>query len=220
MDRYIGGEDLPIAEVRHLWRDTTKVASWESPIYAQWLAAIRDVNKELPPTRRLRVLAGDTAIDWSRIHSHAEWAALSDNNVSFADVVGSQVLEKKRKALVVLGAGHVRKSGPENTTTRIESRFQGSTFVVLMLYAGVVDRAEEDSLGLPVRVAPGLYDLAGTRVAKTGDALLYLAPRAGFTQAPPPAGSLDAEYMNEVDRRSMIEWGELRARKFLGAAAQ
>ena len=46
-----------MAEVRRIWRDTTKVASWESPIYAEWLAAIRAVNGGLPRSRRLRVLA-------------------------------------------------------------------------------------------------------------------------------------------------------------------
>lgn len=73
LDRYIGGEDVPYTEVEHIWRDTTKVASWESPIYANWLAAIRQVNKNLPASRRIRVLAGDTAIDWRRIHTHSEW---------------------------------------------------------------------------------------------------------------------------------------------------
>jgi hypothetical protein len=42
LDRYVAGEDVPLEDERHIWRDTTKVASWESPIYAEWLAAIRD----------------------------------------------------------------------------------------------------------------------------------------------------------------------------------
>jgi hypothetical protein len=87
LDRYIAGEDVPFTDVEHIWRDTTKVASWESPIYADWLAAIRQVNKTLPSSRRIRVLAGDTSIDWNRIHAHSEWAALGDNNVSFAEVI-------------------------------------------------------------------------------------------------------------------------------------
>ena len=32
LDRYIAGENLTIQEVQHIWRDTTKVASWESPV--------------------------------------------------------------------------------------------------------------------------------------------------------------------------------------------
>jgi hypothetical protein len=235
LDRYIAGEDVPMEEVRHIWRDTTKVASWESPIYAEWLAAIRAVNKDLPPARRLRVLAGDTAIDWSRIRTHADWEALGDNNISFADVVAREVLQRKHRALVVLGANHVMKFGDrttsDNTTTLLEKRYSGSTFVALMLYAGVLARSVEDSLGLRNPDKPALYTLSGTRlgqvpyrdgvlIIQAADALLYIVPRDAFTQASPPAGSLDPAYMKEVDRRSMIEWGELRARRFLGAAAQ
>jgi hypothetical protein len=235
LDRYIAGENVPIEDVRHIWRDTTKVASWESPIYAEWLAAIREVNKGLPVARRLRVLAGDTAIDWSKIHTHSDWAALGDNNISIANVVISQVLEKKHRALVVLGSAHVTKSGDgngsDNTTTRIESHYPGSTYVLMLLYVGALDPALEDQLGLPQRIAPALYELAGTPQAKARDpngslliervdALLCLGPRKGFALTLPPAGSLEPSYLKEIDRRSMIEWGELRARKFLGPAAQ
>jgi hypothetical protein len=235
LDRYIAAENVPIEDVRHIWRDTTKVASWESPIYAEWLAAIREVNKGLPIGRRLRVLAGDTAIDWSKIHTHSDWAALGDNDISISKVVISQVLERKHHALVVLGSNHVTRSGDrtggENTTTRIESRFPGSTYVVMLLHVGALDPALEDQLGLLQRTAPALYELAGTPQAKARDAngsvliekvdaLLYLGPSTGFALTVPPAGSLEPSYLKEVDRRSMIEWGELRARKFLGPAAQ
>jgi hypothetical protein len=235
LDRYIAGQNVPIEEVRRIWRDTTKVASWESPIYAEWLAAIREVNKTLPAARRLRVLAGDTAIDWSQIKTHDDWAALGDNNISIADVVIHEVLEKKHRALVVLGSNHVTRSGDrngnDNTTTRIESRYPGSTYVVMMLHVGALNPALEDQLGLAQRNAPALYALAGTPQGKMrdqngstliekADALLYLGPRAGLTLAMPPAGSLEPAYLREIDRRSMIEWRELRARKFLGATPQ
>jgi hypothetical protein len=224
LDRYVGGEDVPMEEVRRIWRDTTKVASWESPIYAEWLAAIREVNRGLPATRRLRVLAGDTAIDWSRMRNHADWAALGDNNISIAEVVAREVLRKKHRALVVLGANHVTKSGDrsesDNATTRIERQYPGSTFVLLMLYAGVLDRAVEDALRLPRRETATLFRVTGTRLNQKADALLYLVPREAFSQARPAAGSLDAAYLKEVDRRSMIEWGELRAREFLGMAGR
>jgi hypothetical protein len=231
LDRYIAGGDVSPAEVKHIWRDTTKVASWESPIYANWLAAIRQVNQGLPPSRRLRVLAGDSPIDWTKIHTHAEWAALGDNDISFAEVIANEVLAKKRRALVVLGANHVKKSGNTNTTTQIESRYPGSIFVVLLDYWGLLTpdtQNEIDSLG---RSTPVIYALAGTPLgeashqkgtplSKQADALLYLGPPNGFTMAFPARGSLEPAYLEEIDRRSMIEWGELRARKFLGPAAQ
>lgn len=226
IDRYIGGDDVPMEEVKHIWRDTTKVASWESPIYAEWLAAIREVNKKLPANRRLHVLAGDTAIDWNQIHNHDEWAALGDNNISFTDVVVHQVLEKKRHALVVLGSNHVTKSGDrhggENFTTRVESSHPGSTYVALLygVATGWQDSGTEALFHSPQQDAPTLYPLAGSPLAngwlgKNADAVLYLGPREALMEVTPRAGSIEPEYLKEIDRRSLLEWGELRVHKYL-----
>jgi hypothetical protein len=231
LDRYIAGENIPLEAVRHIWRDTTKVAAWESPMCAEWLAAIREVNQKLPPARRFRVLAGDTAIDWNRIQTHAEWEALGDNNVSLSDVIMNEVVKKKRHALVVLGGNHVNKmgtrTGEPNTTTLVEKRYPGSVYTVLHQLKPV--SSVEAVLHFPDPQAPALYDLAGTPLGekpdKNGmppirytDALLYVGPPESMTESVPPDASLDQAYMKEVDRRSMIEWGELRARKLLGAA--
>jgi hypothetical protein len=235
LDRYISGAAVPRAEVSGVWRDTTKVAGWESPIYADWLAAIRAVNKQLAPGRRFRVIAGDTAIDWASIHSHSQWVALGNNNVSLADAVVEQVLQKGHRALVVLGANHVTTSGDRNgvpnTTTRIESAFPGSSYVVLLDYQGLLQPELQARLDSTKRTGPTLYSLSdtmlgrgldkrGKRLAMQADALLYLAPPASLAIAPPPPGSLERSYLKEVDRRSMIAWSDLRARKFLGAAAR
>jgi hypothetical protein len=235
LDRYIAGEDVPIQDVRRIWRDTTKVASWESPIYAQWLAAIREANRGLPVSRRMRVLAGDTAIDWSHIQRHSDWTKLGDNNTSFADVIVEQVLKKKRRALVVLGTNHVTKSGDrdgaENTTTKVESRYPGSTHVVLLIYHRTLDRAALEFLRLADQTPPILFELNGTPsskvtdqdgfpLTKKADSLLYLGSPDSLQMVRPPAGSLEPAYFKEVDRRSMIEWGELRARKFLSPGTQ
>ncbi len=232
LDRYVRGDDIPMEEVRHIWRDTTKVGAWEFPICAEWLAAIREVNIKLPPARRFRVLAGDTAIDWNRMHTRADWDALGENNISFADVIMNEVLKKKRRAFVVLGGNHVMKlgdrTGAPNTTTRVEAKYPGSTYVVLHF----MNRNDpvEAMLRLADPAAPALYDLAGGPLGakpdhngvaplRYTDAYLYAGPPESMKETAAPPGSLEPTYMKEVDRRSMIEWGELRARKFLGAAA-
>ncbi|HZE89072.1 MAG TPA: hypothetical protein VE404_05960, partial [Verrucomicrobiae bacterium] len=209
LDRYVAGDDVPSEEARRIWRDTTKVAAWESPIYAAWLGAIREVNRGLPPGKRLRVLAGDTAIDWSRITSHEEWAALGDNNVSFADVIVREVLDRERRALVVLGANHVTRAGDrhggENTTTRLEAKHPGATFVALI--HGVASPWEV--LTLPDGAPPSLLP-APAAVRESADAILFLGNRDDLDWAPPLAGTLESAYLAEIDRRSRIEWGELR----------
>lgn len=234
LDRYINGENLPAEEVRHIWRDTTKVASWEFPIYAEWLQAIREVNRKLPPEHRFHVLAGDTAIDWSRIQTHENWEKLGDNNTSFADVIMNQVLAKHRRAFVVLGSNHVTKLGSRqggpNTTTMVESRYPGSMYVIMNHL--IPHDPDEDLLQLSGHPeVPALYDLADTSLGNKPDrngvapiryvdAWLYVGPADTMVESLPPPHSLEPSYMKEVDRRSMIEWGELRARRFLGEAAQ
>jgi hypothetical protein len=115
--------------------------------------------------------------------------------------------------------------------TRIGSRYPGSTFVVLLDYWGLLTPDVQNEIDSLNRDTPLVYPLAGTQFGETSDkegvplikradALLYLGPPDGFTLAFPARGSLEPTYLEEVDRRSMIEWGELRARKFLGPAAQ
>jgi len=235
LDRYIAGEDIPIEKLRKVWRDTTKVGAWDSPIYAEWLAAIREVNQKLPPARRLRVLAADTAVDWNRIQTHADWVALGENNVSITDVIANEVLKIRQRAFVVLGSNHMMKSGDRNggpnVTTRLESLYPGSTYIVLTLNARTFDPAIEGQLKLPHTDGPALYDLAGTTAGnvsdqagsaliKKADALLYLVPEGAFTPTIFPASSFEPAYIKELDRRSMIEWGDLRIRKVLGLPAQ
>jgi hypothetical protein len=110
-----------------------------------------------------------------------------------------------------------------------KSRYPGSTHVPLLLDAGPLPSALEDKPKLPSPSGPTVYELVGTSLAnvtdensppliRMTDALLDLAPRGAL--ALPAPGSLEQEYLKEIDRRSLIEWGEQRARKFLGPAAQ
>src|SRR6266516_1122562 len=69
LDRYINGEDAPVTELQRVWRDQTQVASWDSPIHADFFTAVREVNKSLPRSKRLRVLGGDSPIDWSKVNT-------------------------------------------------------------------------------------------------------------------------------------------------------
>jgi hypothetical protein len=68
LDRYVAGQDVPLAEVRPVWRDTTQsaVGLWNARIYEQIFTTVREVNLKLPAAKRLRVLAGDPPIDWKK----------------------------------------------------------------------------------------------------------------------------------------------------------
>jgi hypothetical protein len=205
LDRYVNGNEVSQSELQQIWRNTTKVFSWESPIYPRLLAAIREVTGGVPPTRRMRILAGDSPIDWQKIHTHQQWAAYQPNDQSFALVLTKEVLDKRRRALVILGGNHVartseRSHSDPNTTTLIERIYPHAVYVVLL------------SSGNPGRLASGKPPIlaampVAAKVGDFGDALLYLGD--SLTRADPDWASYaeDPDYMKELDRRARIEWG-------------
>jgi hypothetical protein len=97
LDRYIRGENISRSQLEQVWKTTTQARNgvWDSPIYAEFLAAVRDVNSKLPPDARVRVFGGDPGPGDNRSR---ETAAVS--------VLKEQVLQKQGKALVVYGAAH------------------------------------------------------------------------------------------------------------------
>jgi hypothetical protein len=204
VDRYIDGEEVALSELQHVWRDTTKVFAFESPVYAQLLKAVREVNLGSPPARHIRVLAGDSPIDWTKVATHGQWASYQPNDLSFAEVISEEVLARNRKALVILGGSHVSKNRDPNrdpnTTTLVERKHPGSMYVVLLTQS---TRAAESKGKVPLlRPTP-----EGADVGDFGDALLYLGKT--LTTADPDWRQYrtDLVYVKELDRRARIEWG-------------
>jgi hypothetical protein len=124
LNRYIRGEDVPLAELQQVWKTTSQPDGiWDSPVYADFYAAVREVNKKLPAEARVRVLAGDPPKGVGVARDPSAFAVLRD-----------QVLKKHGTALVIYGSGHVLRSnvGPITRITQLlEAGYPGRTFVVI-----------------------------------------------------------------------------------------
>lgn len=226
LDRYVvAGDPVSRDSLRSIWRNTTKAASWDFPTYARWLAAIREVNRSLPPEHRLRVLAGDTPVDWRRLRTPGDWAALGDNDTSFARVIAEQVLRRGRKALVVMGSNHLMhrgspRDGTPNVTSRLDTEFPGAIYVVLEFTGWPGGDAAEARMRAERWPIPGFLALPGTwfgalpvgaearPVQTLADAVLYLGPASTVTREEPPSGYYDRAYLSELTRRAWLEWGD------------
>jgi len=113
LDRFvIAGETVDEQELRRVWQDTTQLLVWDAPMYRQLLETVRDVNRALPRERRIRVLGGDPPIDWSKVHSRADYAPFAARDPDTARVIEREVLARHRKALVVIGAMHLPRREP------------------------------------------------------------------------------------------------------------
>src|SRR5262252_4066865 len=123
LDRYIRGEDVPLAELQQVWKTTTQTNGiWDSPVYADFYAAVREVNKKLPAGAQVRVLAGDPPTG----------SGLGRDNSAFS-VLQEQVLKTHAKALLIYGAGHLLRAVPDpipRITKMLDTGYPGSTFVV------------------------------------------------------------------------------------------
>src|SRR4051794_36508916 len=132
LDRYIRGENISRAELEQVWKTTTQAANgvWDSPVYAEFLAAVRDVNSRLPADARIHVFGGDPGPGDNRSRETAAVAVLKE-----------QVLHNHGKALVIYGAAHFYRAYPKAMLSsmgediglerKLETDFPGRSFVVI-----------------------------------------------------------------------------------------
>jgi hypothetical protein len=104
LDRYIRGEDVPLEQVQKVWRDSTGI--FIGPVirttYEQFLSEVRSVNRGLPDRMKLRVIAADPPLDWTKVQSTADFRAILSKRVVFGvDVIEREALQKGQKALLV-----------------------------------------------------------------------------------------------------------------------
>jgi hypothetical protein len=108
LDRYIRGENVSRAQLQRVWK-TTSNGVWDSPIYADFFTAVRDVNSKVSADARIRVFGGDPGPTDQR-----------DRETAAVTVLEEQVLSKHGKALVIYGAAHFYRTAPASFGTSAE----------------------------------------------------------------------------------------------------
>ena len=130
LDRYIAGENVPFAELQKVWRKMGQPASGASGFVEQFFPLVRALNQKLPAGRRLRVLAGDPAVDWDQIKGMQDLLARHfDRESNIASVMEKEVLSKHRKALMLFGTMHLTH-GTGSAVSRYEKDYPNVTFVI------------------------------------------------------------------------------------------
>lgn len=130
LDDYINGRSVPTARLAQVWKTTRNGDGFcNAPMYAEFLAAVRDVNSRLAAKARLRVIGGEPGPGDGR---------------STVDVLKREVLEKHQKALVIYGSAHFYLTGPADylasmgeagLATRLNVEYPGRTLSVIPIGA-------------------------------------------------------------------------------------
>jgi hypothetical protein len=112
LDHFIlDGATLSREELAVVWRDASGAEVWESPIYEEFLRAVQELNAHLPRERRVRVLGGDSPIDWQSIKRPEDLVPLVNRGGNIRNIIAEQVLKQHIKGLAIYGANHCNKVG-------------------------------------------------------------------------------------------------------------
>ncbi|MDQ3181875.1 MAG: hypothetical protein M3Q33_15330 [Acidobacteriota bacterium] len=171
VDDYIAGKKISLKTLRPAWRDlvSSALGPMDSPNLELLLATIRQVNQKLSPAKRIRVLAGDPPIDWSKIRNGEDFSPwLEQRDVHYARVVENEVLAKGQKALLIIGAVHLERSpfrGDDLSKALmlqiLDKKNPGKTFVVLP-HLGFSERNAELEAKMVNWKRPSLVILKGS----------------------------------------------------------
>jgi hypothetical protein len=204
LDRFVGGGEVPDEQLRHVWQDTGQTSAvWDISIYEEFFREVRSVNATLPRNRQLRVLAGGRPLDWSRVHTRADFdrESAGDGDAFPVSVIEREVLRRKRRALLVYGEGHLHRLSRASIVGRLEG---AGTRVYSIATATLGDAARVEpsvagwrppALAVVRGTALGFVDYdfwsggpaspARIRPAEQDfDALLYLGAPSSITLAP------------------------------------
>jgi hypothetical protein len=152
-------------ELQHVWRETTQPGAFDSPVYEEFLSTVRAANAKLPPHGRVRVLAGDYPIDWSALSSPRELdGPMRGRDRAAAAVIQQQVLDRKRKALVLFGSAHLYRNRPETIIDLLKQDSRAKWFVVVPV--GRPDLPAIITSNAATADQPALLMLAGNAVGR------------------------------------------------------
>jgi hypothetical protein len=111
MDRYTRGEHVDAAALRRVWDDSTQAqllsAAGEIPLIYR---TIREINAVQPAHRRIRAVLPDPPIEWEHVATKDDYRKWLEQRDSYgAEAVRREVLDKRRRALLIFGGGHLQR---------------------------------------------------------------------------------------------------------------
>jgi hypothetical protein len=158
IDRYVNGDDVSFDQLRRIWTDTAGAFDPGESIpvgLENFFATVRAVNLKLPLNRRIKVWLGDPSVDWSRIHSFQDLMPFVRQRDAFFFSVLDQLLVERKKALVIIGLGHLFGPPALNAlNARMDQKYPGRMAVVAPFLGYIEDRCNRrfvsDARGWPV----------------------------------------------------------------------
>jgi hypothetical protein len=216
-------QPVPIEELNKIWRDTMRPGVWESPVYQEFIEIVRRVNRRTLPEHRVRIVAGDPPIEWAKVYRWGDTAPYRDRHGYAVEVIGTEVLEKKRKALVIYAAQDLPRGIKDrrgNLTTRLEGTYPNANVFVIATVPDQSAATAEVEKSIEFKKRPTLVKLGRSSMGMWPAATLFEGATGSLKQmadgliymgnlrdrpAPPAADAVrDTGYVRELRRRHSI----------------
>jgi hypothetical protein len=130
LDRFVNGGEVESSDLQKVWQDTTQPGAWDSPVYEEFIVAVRSLNAGSAADHRLRVLAADYPVDW-RVAAAVHGSAFNARDEFAASLIRREVLDRGRKGLIVFGAAHLYRSRPGTVIELLRNHAGAESFVVV-----------------------------------------------------------------------------------------
>ena len=179
IDRYVAGHDVPRDSLQLAWRNTTQPLAWDRPIYVGVYDAVREINRTLPASKRIRVIALDPPIEWRNIQKSEDLPRLwGYRDPVWFETLDRETLSKGRKVLVIAGGLHILRRDPPDFQPKgfdrlglgdaLAQRYPTATFRIYPATgAGRLAKLLEG------RRAGSLVRIAGTPLAASSSQILW-----------------------------------------------
>jgi hypothetical protein len=213
-DEFASGSPVSEAQIQSLWRETAVPLTWNSPVYRQFLDAVREINTKHLCDHPVRLVLADPPLDWTKIHNAKEYEPWTDRDGSMANVIEREVLAKHRRAFFLAGQFHAEKKstdGEPRAVQLIERAHPGAIFCVVAVTGAL---AKELHLAPPPSFTIAQGELARAKfpaadeeakfppLGEVVDGVLNIEGRT-FVY-PPPSLYLEPAYLAELRRRVAI----------------
>ena len=225
IDNYLNGEQVKKEDLQKVWRNTTQVSGvWDSPVYKEFFKTVHEVNASLHEKDKIRVVAADPPIDWSRVQSFEDFQPFAERGRYPIGVIEKEVFETGLKALLIFGTVHTERWGI-GFTRELESTHPGSIAIVLppahnatgMELLNTINKVPEEPQLIDLSNSPlgeVLYEDFRSdnrfkgKLKDTGDYLLFLGYEKDKVVEVPTSVKSDTTYQNERRRRFRVLTGK------------
>lgn len=228
LDQFVRGDSVDEQAFREVLLDSSiETPACDRPIYGDFYRAVRDLNRELPVGRQLRVWFGAPPVRWATTRTRAQYLRQTRYGGGFrdaftVDLFVREVRARGRRALIVYGDGHFQ-ARHERPARSLLARLDAAgipTFAVSNAFRDL-SHIQPDVTTWP---APSIAMLRGTSIGAKPftlfygalppgakwripledhfDAMLYLGPPATMTMSRlSPELCKDPAYLKERERR-------------------